>query len=56
MERFQEIINNTPEKTIIVNKEAKSVLVVKTKRETMLEDIHRAFKEMQEMAGIKEEE
>ena len=56
MERFQEIIKNIPEKTIIVNKEAKSGLVVKTKGATMVEDIHRAFEEMQRMVGIKEKE
>jgi len=53
MEKF----DNIPEKTIIFNQENnKSVLVVKTKAITMVEDIHKAFKEMQEMAGIKEEE
>ena len=57
MEKYQDIIKNVPEKTIIVNEESKkSFLVVKTKGATMVEDIHKAFKEMQQMAGIQEKE
>jgi len=57
MEKFQDILNNTPEKTMIFNQEnGKSVLIVRTKGVIMVEDIHKAFKEMQEIMGIEEKE
>ena len=57
MEKFQNIIKNVPEKAIIVDEQSKkSFLVVKTKGATMVEDIHKAFEEMQKMAGIEEKE
>lgn len=64
MERYEnkgdisnDVSKSKPESTIIFNeKTGRASLIVRTKGATMVEDIYKAFKELQRMAGIKEEE
>ena len=50
-----EKLKNIPEKTIVVDpKKNKVFLVLKTTGKNMVEDIYKAFEEMQKMAGIEE--